>query len=446
MLAAQASPGRPVGSEPLIIAGVAAGAVLVVLWGMSIGYTDVDVWGAFVVPVALTAITLPFLSRSRWLREEGLVGLASFALIAKFIGSYLRYLVAYFVYNGNDSGRYHSAGVAIAEEYLDGRRGLMSLWPSATGTQYIEELNGVVALLSGRSILASFMVFSWLSFFGLLGFVAAGRRAVPGVRLRGYAMAVFFLPSMVFWPSALGKDAWMVFGMGLIAVGIARLLTGSVVGSVWLLVGGYATAMVRPHVTALMVAGLAFGYFGRHTGTGRRPAYVASFLVIAVLTALASAQAAALLPGFDGGIGAVLEETQQRSAQGGSEIGIVAPNSPVEYPFALLTVLFRPFLFEVSSITEGLSALEGTALLAAFIVQGRRVAFAARGAIQTAYLRFAGLFVLGFGFAWASVGNLGIIVRQRVQVLPLLLLILFVTERTTRSGLQPARQSNVTVG
>ena len=102
MLAAQASPGRPVGSEPLIIAGVAAGAVLVVLWGMSIGYTDVDVWGAFVVPVALTAITLPFLSRSRWLREEGLVGLASFALIAKFIGSYLRYLVAYFVYNGND--------------------------------------------------------------------------------------------------------------------------------------------------------------------------------------------------------------------------------------------------------------------------------------------------------------------------------------------------------
>jgi len=238
----------------------------------------------------------------------------------------------------------------------------------------------------------------------------------------------------------------MVFGMGLMAVGIARLLTGSVVGSVWLLVGGYATAMVRPHVTALMVAGLAFGYFGRHTGTGRRPAYVASFLVIAVLTALASARAAALLPGFDGGIGAVLEETQQRSAQGGSEIGIVAPNSPVEYPFALLTVLFRPFLFEVSSITEGLSALEGTALLAAFIVQGRRVAFATRGAIQTAYLRFAGLFVLGFGFAWASVGNLGIIVRQRVQVLPLLLLILFVTERTTRSGLQPARQSNVTVG
>jgi len=238
----------------------------------------------------------------------------------------------------------------------------------------------------------------------------------------------------------------MVFGMGLMAVGIARLLTGSVVGSVWLLVGGYATAMVRPHVTALIVAGLAFGYFGSHTGTSRRPAYVVSFLVIAGLTALASAQVAAFLPGLEGDLGAILEETQQRSAQGGSEIGIVAPNSPVEYPFALLTVLFRPFLFEVGSATEALSALEGTALLAAFVVRGGRVAFAVRSAAQTAYLRFAGLFVLGFGFAWASIGNLGIIARQRVQVLPLLLLILFVTERKTRSGLQPARQSDATVG
>lgn len=226
----------------------------------------------------------------------------------------------------------------------------------------------------------------------------------------------------------------MVFGMGVMAVGIARLLTGSAVGSVWFLVGGYMTAVVRPHVTALLLAGLVVGYLGRQSASGRRPAYAASFVVVAALAAVASARASAVLPGFDGGLTDVFDETQRRSAQGGSEIEIAAPNSPIDYPFALLTVLFRPFLFEVASATAALSAIEGTALLAYFVTKRQQVGSALRQASASAYLRFAGIYVLGFGFAWSSVGNLGIIARQRVQVLPLLLLFVFVAERSANQA------------
>lgn len=414
--------------ESLALAGCAFGVVGVYALGVSLGYSDVDVWGAFVVPTILLVITVPLLARSRWLREEGLVGIASIALVAKFIGSYLRYLLAWFVYSGNDSGRYHRVGSQIATDVLEGQRSIWSLWPTGTSTAFIEQMNGIVALVSGRSMLASFMIFSWLSYLGLLGFIAAARRAVPGLRVRGYAIAVLFLPSMVFWPSSLGKDAWMVFGMGVMAVGIARLLTGSLSGSLWFVAGGYATALVRPHVTALLLAGLAVGFVGRQGGD-RRPAYLSLLVLAGGLAAVVSALASDVLPNFDAGLSAVLEETQRRSSQGGSEIEVVAPNSPLDYPAALVTVLFRPFLFESLNGIQVLSALEGTVLFLWVMTRWRRLRNAVRSAAEISYLRFAFVYVLGFGFAWSSVGNLGIIARQRVQVLPLLLVVFFVGSR-----------------
>jgi hypothetical protein len=433
---------RASASESMVVGLVALGVVAVVVLGVLLGYREIDLWGAFAVPGILTALTLPLLGRISWLRSEGLVKIASFALVAKFVGSYLRYLFAFHVYGGNDSLGYHIAGTRIAGQYLAGERSLGSLWPTGTGTVFIQELNGIVALISGRSLIASFMVFSWLSFIGLLCFIAAARRAVPGLRLRGYALAVLFLPSMVFWPSSLGKDAWMVFGMGIAALGIARVLTGAASGAVLLALGGYATAVVRPHVTLLIFAGLAAALIGRQRvaprrGSGAASVAIATLSVLAVL-GFTLTTASQLLPRFDEGVGALLEETERRSSQGGSEIDITSPNSPLEYPFALISVLFRPFLFEVNSVPQAISAVEGTALLA-FVVVRRRALFAAlKTAAGVPYLRFAGIYVLGFGFAWSSVGNLGIIARQRVQVLPLLLLLFFLMERASHRQDSPA--------
>jgi hypothetical protein len=76
-----------------------------------------------------------------------------------------------------------------------------------------------------------------------------------------------------------------------------------------------------------------------------------------------------------------------------------------------------------------LSALEGTVLFLWVMTRWRRLRNAVRSAAEISYLRFAFVYVLGFGFAWSSVGNLGIIARQRVQVLPLLLVVFFVRSR-----------------
>ena len=62
---------------------------------------------------------------------------------------------------------------------------------------------------------AAFLVFSWLAFWGLFLFYRAFTIAVPEGRRRSYAHLVFFLPALLFWPSSIGKESWMIFALGI---------------------------------------------------------------------------------------------------------------------------------------------------------------------------------------------------------------------------------------
>ena len=65
-----------------------------------------------------------------------------------------------------------------------------------------------------------------------------------------------------------------------------------------------------------------------------------------------------------------------------------------------------------------------TALLLVGVVSWRRLANTPKLMLTTPYLVFAALCVVTFGVAFASIGNLGILTRQRSLVLPLLLRVL----------------------
>lgn len=414
---------------------VCTGIVGAIGLGFVLGYDDIDLRGAIVVPAALCFVTLPFARNVEMRRGSGLANIVTLAFVAKLIGAYVRYVIEYFVYDGGDSWPYHKSGVAFATEYLDGKRSFGSLFPTSLGTRFIEELNGLVALVSGRSILASFMVFSWFGFLGLWAIVAAVRRALPEVDIRLYASLVFFLPTSLFWSSALGKDAWMLLGIGLFAAGAAWLFTAQARGLVFLFAGGFATGMVRPHVTVLLLAAFAIAYIVARGRRGRALSPILTMVTIALIAAgaaLASDPLQELLPRSEEGITAVLEQTANQSSIGGSEIEVERPNSPLEYPQAFFTVMFRPMPYEARSATQFLSALESLALLVAVIIWRRRI-YAAIGRILTVpFLRFSVLYTLAFAFAWSSIGNLGIMARQRVQVLPFLLILICWTAHDER--------------
>jgi hypothetical protein len=145
---------------------------------------------------------------------------------------------------------------------------------------------------------------------------------------------------------------------------------------------------------------------------------------IAGAAAFASGPLEQLLPQNEDGLTAVLQATGEQTSIGGSEIEVSTPNSPLEYPQAFFTVMFRPLPFEARTFTQLLSSIESATLLALFIIWRRQVFGAVGKILSEPFLRFTVLYTLAFAFAWSSIGNLGIMARQRVQVLPFLLILL----------------------
>ena len=95
----------------------------------------------------------------------------------------------------------------------------------------------VVYAIAGPTELGSFFVFAWFNFLGCYLFFRAFRIAFPVGDGRRYAFLVILLPSLLYWPSSLGKEGWMMLALGVASYGLARALAGRFGGYLALLAG-----------------------------------------------------------------------------------------------------------------------------------------------------------------------------------------------------------------
>jgi hypothetical protein len=402
---------------------------------------------AFLVPVLLAASWPAFTRQARRERDPTLVRLLVAALLLKMFGSLLRYWVAVALYDSNaDAFEYHRVGVDLAMRFRAGNfeTGLASL----SGTDFISFFTGIVYTVTGPSIFAGFLLYSWLAFGGMFYLYRAFTIAIPDGRRRSYARLLFFLPSMLYWPSSIGKEAWMLFTLGLAAFGTARLLTGRPWRGLALAgVAMWLGAIVRAHVSGMVVLGLVVAYlFARPPrrlgalGPAVKLLALAALVVVAV-GLLGRTQSYLLEKGIDpqDGVTGVLAETGRRTNQGGS--GFEAPStgaSLAKMPYAAVTILFRPFLFEVHNAQAAITALESTLLLCLALARRRAIWQAVRHLRRYPYVAFilvySGLFVVAF----SSIGNFGILARERTQLLPFFLVLLCVPASRARPAATPA--------
>jgi hypothetical protein len=402
---------------------------------------------AFLVPVLLAASWPAFTRQARRERDPSLVKLLVAALLLKLFGSLVRYWVAVAFYDSNaDAFEYHRVGVDLAMRFRAGNldTGLASL----SGTDFISFFTGIVYTITGPSIFAGFLLYSWLAFGGMFYLYRAFTIAIPDGRKRSYARLLFFMPSMLYWPSSIGKEAWMLFTLGLAAYGTARVLTGrpwrgmAVAGlAMWL------AAIVRAHVAGMVVLGLVVAYLfarpPRRLGA-LGPAvklFALAALVVVAVALLGRTQEYLLEKGIDpqDGVTSVLAETQRRTNQGGSNFE--APSTGVslaKLPLAAVTILFRPFPFEVHNAQAAITALESSLLLCLALARRRAIWHAVRHLRRWPYVAFilvySGLFVVAF----SSIANFGILARERTQLLPFFLVLLAVPASRPRPAPAPA--------
>jgi hypothetical protein len=397
----------------------------------------------FLLPILLAASWPAFLRQARRERDARLAQLLMLALVLKLFGSLVRYWVAIHVYEGvADAIQYHQVGADLARRFAAGHfdTGLSSL----SSTDFIRFFTGVIYTVTGPSIYAGFLLYSWLAFWGMFFLYQAFTIAVPDGNRRSYARLLFFLPSMLYWPSSIGKEAWMLFALGLAAKGTARLLTGRTWGGLVLAgTGLWLATLVRPHVGGMAALGLLVAYLLARPprrlgmlGAVIKLFGLAVLLVVAVVL-LGQIQRYLLDKGIDPaeGVNSVLAESARRTSGGGS--GFQAPSTSTSLlglPYATVTILFRPFPFEAHNAQAAVIALESTLLLCLTVARSRTIWRAVRHLRRWPYVAFVVVYTAGFVVAFASISNFGILVRERVQLLPFFFVLLAVPGGRRRHG------------
>jgi hypothetical protein len=412
---------------------IAVGLVLVVAYVVVVSYLSgtisYEIWGGLVVGPLLIAVSLPFLAReARRQSDHRLFGILMIALVLKVMaGAIGRYYVTYVLYHGKaDVDLYYiPSALKIAANFRAGH--FVTGLPSLTDSDFIRLLSGIVYTVTGPTRLGAFMAFSWLGFWGLFFFYKAFVIAVPGGNRRMYALLVFFLPSLIFWPSTIGKDAWMMLALGIGSYGAALILTGRAGrGLPTIGLGVWLGSLVRPHIMAMLAVGLVAAYLIRRSDPRLRElGPVVKGLAIVMLAALAvvlllRTQSFLKTSFLQSGLGtSALENLAANSSdQGTSTFNPSVLTSPVRAPVAIITVLFRPFPNEADNAQSLVAGLEGTALLLLSLARFRSMWAAFRTARDRPYLALAIVYAAMFVIGFSSVANFGLLARERAQVLP----------------------------
>jgi len=269
------------------------------------------------------------------------------------------------------------------------------------------------------------------------------RRAVPAAVHRRYAVLVLFLPTLLYWPSSLGKDAWMQLWIGVALYGAALVFTRSARGVVVMAAGLAGTAMVRPHIAGLLFGAFVIAVVFRRP---RRQTQLTPVLRVGVLTTLVVLgtllmQRVAVFTGQEEVSATALTDamaaTGAHTSQGGSEFAPVPLSSPLGVPMALLTVLFRPLPFEAHNAQALIAAVEGLLLLWLTWHYRRSLVTALRSLRDHPFVTMCLAYTVLFCLAFSSFSNFGILTRQRAQVLLAFVVLLCLAPVTRRGPTRP---------
>ena len=349
------------------------------------------------------------------------------AFIVKLLFSLFRYWTAVDLYSGAaDAVAYHSEGILLAPYFRDFDWSILEWYRfRGEGSTRMAILTGLVYAVMPASLAGSFIFFAALAFAGSVLFYRAVRMASSDASMSAYTVFVFFLPSVLFWPASLGKDAWIFFASGLVAWGWASFVRrnhfwGLLIVAIALLL----INLVRPHIAAFMAASLVAAYLLYATRAVRS---VIVWLVGAVLlTGLGFyliQSGAAFLNLEEMSLEAVegfYEEQQERTTIGGSSYATVDVFTPSGVALGFVTALARPFPWEAHNLQSLLISLETVAWLVFCWIQRRTFLSKLRAVRSDPFAAFAIFYSLITLLALTSIGNFGIITRQRVMVLPFL--------------------------
>lgn len=411
------------------------------------GLVGTNLLHALTVGVVLFSVTVPLVLRIAFREQRPwLVPLLLGSLGLHFLGSFLQILVVRLYYdNSADFHLYNGAG-----------RDLLAAWSSGDlvvphhdipGTGAVILITALVYAVAGVDQLGGFFVFSWFSFLGLIAFYRAFRVALPQAFGTRYAVILFLLPSLWYWPTVSGKEALMMPALGLMALGCAHLTKGVYRGAVPLLLGSVLGCLIRPHEVAMVYG--AFGVAvlvrrGRRTLAAPVARVAIALMICSVGVALAifTARYLGITSLSSQAVVTAVNNANENSQGIGAGYGSSHSEwniSPLYYPYDVVLVLFKPLPWEVTSFSQATAALENLSLLGLFALSWRSL-LAVPGMLRgSPYVTLCLVYSVGFTYLFSALANVGLLVRERTLLFPFLLVLLCLRPWGTPRAAERAR-------
>lgn len=357
------------------------------------------------------------------------------ALIFRMIVTFAYYYTTLITYSA-DTFTYHGRAQASV-----GRWSELFL---TTGTQFMSYLTTLVfyplVSMFDNTYLMLFVPFSILSFIGSLIFYKALRQM--GIKDSVFLnFFIFFLPNLVYWTSSIGKDAVVYFAFAWIFLSFVNLKKEIIPSFIKIILLGVLLYFIRPHIVACFIGALFFGLFLEKNVLSFKN--VAIFIIIFFVFNMVVGK---VFQGTDvegenlesytqAGLGQ-LQEMGTRSAEDDSQRSTIKRQVSSNvllmplYAFWWLTV---PYLWQASKAGHYVAVLDGLIMqyILFYLIWHIKSIIESKG-LPYKYFWIMYSFVAAAVFGMSQ-SNFGLIVRQRLMVVPFLIVLYLVIRSEKKS-------------
>jgi hypothetical protein len=347
---------------------------------------------------------------------------------------------------GADNYGYHLDGLMVAQLIRSGHWGGIS---RGLGTKAMPIFTGFLYAPFGGDIYGILFFSAVLGLCGGLYLCLAFSLWATPAQLRRYSLVVLFLPSFAAWTSFFGKDSWVALGLGLAAYGYSSMLKGRRSTGLWYLLAGVAiVTVIRPHIAVTLAASMVLAYMwgltrARHTSI---PAKLGMILTLIAMFALLASVARGFLGLPDYSADSMQEYARKLGK--GNEIGgsvVEIQTAPgvagalLGFPRGIVRVLFQPFPWEINNFNAGMAAAENLFILWFVLSHAGRLRKLFREMRRKPYVLFSSVLACAVLLMFSFLPNLGLLSRQRAQLLPFVFVPLVAAETVRKRASRLAR-------
>ena len=317
----------------------------------------------------------------------------------------------------------------------------------------VVRITSPLLFLSGFSFFATTLIFAWLSYSGIWRLFLLLNELFPNMEKK-FAIAVLYMPSLLFWGSAILKDTvtfsaacWFTYAIYMFFIKREKRKTFFAV----LIFAAYIILSIKPYILIALMPGttiwILFSRIGRIDNAFIRVLISPAIIVVGlgIVSTLMGALSENL--GDFGSVDKALDKaivtqkdlTREAYGKNSFDIGEIDPSIGGlirKFPVSVMYGLYGPFLWNASNPVMLLSALENTFLLLFTIkvlLTGGIFSFFRR-IFNQPFLIFCFVFAIFFSFALGlTTANFGALVRYKIPVIPFFLSLLYILDNLRTS-------------